>query len=164
MSIIPFLSSSSEFKWLSNFHQSNINVWGKNFPTVENGYVYSKLLTLGATELIAENSINLHPAAAKNAGACFEAAATLNQLEEWTRKKILIMEILLRAKFALPEFKAKLLATGEDILVEAGPDKFWGAGCYEGKVRAGAWKGANILGKLIMSIRNEIRGSTRGSL
>ena len=61
------------------------------------------------------------------------------------------MEEALRAKFNIPEFKEKLLATGEMHLEEGNNwnDTFWGVDLKTGK-------GENHLGKLLMKIRKEL--------
>jgi predicted NAD-dependent protein-ADP-ribosyltransferase YbiA (DUF1768 family) len=60
------------------------------------------------------------------------------------------MRDLLRQKFAHPELRRLLLATGDAELVEGNTwgDRFWGV-C--------AGRGQNHLGRLLMAIRAEIR-------
>ena len=57
------------------------------------------------------------------------------------------------------ELKAKLLATGEKILVEASPyDKIWGIGFNKSNalVNKSKW-GQNLLGKVLMEVRNKLK-------
>ena len=70
--------------------------------------------------------------------------------KDWEDVKISVMEKGLRMKFAIPELRDKLLATGEEELVEG---NWWGDTCW------GVCKGvgANNLGKLLMKIREESR-------
>lgn len=60
-----------------------------------------------------------------------------------------------------PSMKKQLLSTGNTTLVEASPyDTIWGIGLYEGDPRAmddKQWLGENLLGKLLIELRNEFR-------
>ena len=67
-------------------------------------------------------------------------------VENWDEIKADIMLKGLRAKFKNPELRKKLLATGNLPLHENSPtDMYWGI------------KGKDMLGKLIMKVREEIR-------
>lgn len=54
-----------------------------------------------------------------------------------------------------------ILDSGDSVLVEASPyDKIWGIGMAEDDPRAtdpSKWKGKNLLGKVLMRVRDEIR-------
>jgi len=53
----------------------------------------------------------------------------------------------LRAKFRSEALRRKLLSTGDAVIHEDNPaDKFWGSG------------GDDMLGKLLMQVRDELRG------
>lgn len=58
------------------------------------------------------------------------------------------------------DLKAKLLATGDKILVEGSPyDKIWGVGLKydDPKILNDAnWKGLNLLGKALMAVRSKL--------
>jgi predicted NAD-dependent protein-ADP-ribosyltransferase YbiA (DUF1768 family) len=64
------------------------------------------------------------------------------------------MEELVRRKFADPELAEKLLATGDEELVEGNTwnDRFWGVCRGEGR---------NELGKILMRVRAELRVQSR---
>ena len=65
------------------------------------------------------------------------------------------MEDCLRAKFAIPELKEMLLATGDEELIEGTwwHDQFWVV-CYFDQHKG---EGQNHLGKLLMKIREELK-------
>jgi hypothetical protein len=68
----------------------------------------------------------------------------------------------LTAKFSQnKELKTYLLATQGCVLVEAAPrDKIWGIGMGENNVNIAnpsKWKGANLLGKALMQVRDQIK-------
>jgi len=69
----------------------------------------------------------------------------------WESKKVSIMRECLRQKYSQEPYRSKLLATGEEELQEGNMwnDTFWGVSLRTGK-------GQNILGKLIMEIREEL--------
>jgi len=71
---------------------------------------------------------------------------------DWPTTKLSVMENGLRAKFQVPELGAKLLATGNALLVEGNNwnDTYWGM-CRN--------VGENHLGKLLMKIRGELKAS-----
>ena len=67
------------------------------------------------------------------------------------------MKSILHSKFTQNEdLKAVLLSTGERELRERAPrDKFWGDGGKRGD-------GMNMMGKILMSVREELRRGVRG--
>jgi predicted NAD-dependent protein-ADP-ribosyltransferase YbiA (DUF1768 family) len=69
---------------------------------------------------------------------------------DWDSIKLRMMEYILTAKFSMPDMAAKLLATGDAILIEGNTwgDKFWGECDGEG---------ANHLGHILMYVRDSKR-------
>mmetsp|Transcript_24065 Transcript_24065/g.57310 ORF Transcript_24065/g.57310 Transcript_24065/m.57310 type:complete len:213 (+) Transcript_24065:177-815(+) len=79
----------------------------------------------------------------------------------WDDRKLGIMFGILANKFCQnPGLNAQLLNTGDSILAEASPrDKVWGIGMEEreaSKVSPVDWPGQNLLGKLLVNLREEI--------
>ena len=73
---------------------------------------------------------------------------------DWNEVKVGLMEQIVRAKFPQNEDLAMLLlATGDSTLVEgnAWNDVFWGVSLSTGR-------GENHLGRILMKIREELRG------
>lgn len=69
---------------------------------------------------------------------------------DWYKVRVPIMEKLLRYKFSYPDLKQKLLDTGDEKIVHLSPwDQFWGVNNNH--------LGKNILGELIMKIREELK-------
>ena len=57
------------------------------------------------------------------------------------------------------KLKNTLLQTGDKIIVECSYDKIWGSGIHLNNVNAlnkETWVGNNLLGKILMDIRNDI--------
>ena len=72
---------------------------------------------------------------------------------DWEEVKVGIMEEIVRAKFTQhPELAARLLATGDKVLVEG---NHWGDTCWGVDTRTG--QGENHLGKILMKVREELR-------
>ena len=79
--------------------------------------------------------------------------------EDWNVIRVRIMRWSLRVKLALnwTKFRDLLLATSDrPIVEESRKDDFWGA-----KVRSdGVLVGANVLGRLLMELREDLRGAS----
>lgn len=76
---------------------------------------------------------------------------------DWDQIKDSVMEQNIRSKFTLDdELRAKLLATGDEELIEGNTwdDKVWGAVWNE---ETEEWEGENRLGKLLMRVRAELQ-------
>jgi ribA/ribD-fused uncharacterized protein len=72
---------------------------------------------------------------------------------DWTARRAHVMLAVVRAKFARGDLRALLLATGDALLAEDSPyDALWG--CRD---RAGGYTGANLLGRALMRVRDELR-------
>lgn len=126
--------------FLSNFHPCSIQVEGTVLPSVEHAYVWYKTLDPSERTLVAM---------CKSPGEAKRLGRTLTLRPNWsTDLSLEIMLGLLRQKFADPALEAKLLATGDEELVEVNEwgDRFWGV-C--------AGEGSNHLGKLLMQVRFE---------
>lgn len=140
-------SFTGEYRWLSNFWPVVIRLDdGYLYPSVEHAYQASKTLSMAGRATIRRC---VYPEQAKKAGKGLEIR------DDWEQIKLRVMGDLLRQKFAHKELRDKLLATGEETLIEGNTwgDTFWGV-CGVGK---------NHLGKLLMEIRNEIKEDAAAS-
>lgn len=82
-------------------------------------------------------------------------------LDVWDKHKLAIVWNGNFHKFTSnPELKSFLLSTGDQILVEASPyDNVWGIGMAADDIDArnqDKWKGENLLGFILMSVRKNI--------
>ena len=88
------------------------------------------------------------------------AGASVRQTPEWTEKQgIKIMEKALRAKFKPEHMQAKLRLTEKRQLVEATRNRLWGIGqpfTSPNVLQPGSYGGQNLLGKLLMKLRDEL--------
>jgi len=129
------------FAFLSNFHPSEVEINGRIAPTVEHAYQASKCkYTLDHALIILAPT----PGSAKKIGQ------KVKMREDWEDVKFKVMKELLIKKFAIPELRSRLLATGNAHLEEGNwwGDRIWGTVNGEGE---------NHLGKLLMEVREEIR-------
>ena len=84
-------------------------------------------------------------------------------LHDWEQNRERFMEEGNRAKFSQnPALRQKLIATGSEILALASPsDSVWGIGMRASaaeKCTPEEWPGQNLLGKILMQLREEFRG------
>lgn len=127
------------YEWLSNFYEVQISYGNIHFGSVENAYQACKCQD--PEDML--KFVGITPGQAKRLGR------KVDIIPDWDKKKLYIMEVLLRQKFRIPELRDKLKATGDVYLEEGNTwgDTYWGV-CQG--------KGENHLGKLLMKIRSEL--------
>ena len=78
----------------------------------------------------------------------------------WFENRERIYFEVLLDKFSNPKLKQTIIATGDKTLVEASPyDKIWGIGIdcnHPDATQPDKWKGLNLLGKVLMKVRQEL--------
>lgn len=131
-----------EYRWLSNFYQSQIELRGVVFPSAEAAYQASKVINCALDSVFCK----LTPGQAKKVGKY------VRMREDWDEVKFEIMDMVLRIKFQDKDLRARLLATGDAELYEGNSwgDKLWGVDWQ-------TLEGENKLGKLLMKLRDEYR-------
>lgn len=135
-----------DYAFLSNFYPSPFEWHGVHYPTVEHFFQAAKADNQEDFEMVLREP---NPGGAKHAGR------NVRLREDWEEIKDLVMLTALRQKFAIPELREKLLATGDEGLVEGNTwhDCYWGICSCE---RCGS-NGKNMLGRLLMKVRDDIR-------
>lgn len=136
-----------EFYVLSNFAAFQLEWCGLDFPTSEHAYQWMKFI--GSPNDGIKALIRFAP----SAHDAFKIAEQHkgHVREDWSEKRVGVMRDILRAKVQQHEYvRRKLLETGDRELVEdSWRDAFWGWGT--------SMCGQNMLGKLWMEIRAELR-------
>jgi ribA/ribD-fused uncharacterized protein len=124
--------------FLSNFYPVQIKMDNITFPSLEHAYQASKTLDKDERLMILFAST---PGKAKRLGK------EITIRPDWNKIKINVMKNLLEQKFSKPELKKMLMETRGEEIIEGNEwgDTFWGV-CNG--------KGSNILGKLLMDIRD----------
>ena len=133
----------------SNFSPHGIQMQGTYWPTVEHYYQAQKFVGSVDAVIIPIIQAAETPEEAAALGRCH----TRQLRSDWEIVKTTVMREAVLKKFLTHlEIKEILLATGNETLVENSPnDYFWGCGAEE--------TGQNHLGKILMSVRAEIRQS-----
>lgn len=129
-----------KYIFLSNFYPSKVLLDGDEFESVETAYQAAK-----TTKENREIFKSLRASEAKRYGKKVKIRP------DWENIKVKIMRDLIQQKFTASNSLGKrLLETGDEELVEGNVwgDRFWG-------VSYG--KGENILGKLLMERRDELK-------
>ena len=132
-----------KYSFLSNMHPAPVILDDMTFPNVENAYQAAKC----ADKSYMASFISMTAVEAKHAGRRVVVRS------DWDTVKASIMDNLLRQKFAHSSLKQKLIDLSDDEIVE---DNYWGD-TYWGRCNG---KGENVLGQLLMNIREECRAAT----
>jgi ribA/ribD-fused uncharacterized protein len=137
-----------DFYVLSNFSAFNLQWKGLTFPTSEHAYHWEKFMSGSGRDVQAE--ILVAPSAHEAFKIAGRAPVSMRR-HDWDSAKVPVMRAILRAKAEQHEYvRRKLLATGDRRLIEnSWRDDFWGWG--PGR------DGQNMLGKLWMQVRDELR-------
>ena len=132
-----------DYDFLSNFAPCKIKYEGLTFRSTEAAFQAGKAVSPADKKRISF----MGAAESKKAGRALKEIR-----KDWGTARLQVMEDVLRLKFAQPYFRDKLLATGDEELIEGNwwGDVFWG---QDNKT----WKGENHLGKLLMKIRDELK-------
>lgn len=144
-------SFHDEHRWLSNFWPCEIEFEGVKYASVE--FAYQAAKTLDPKEREAVRACDT-PGKAKRMGKKVAVRS------DWETVKVRTMRLLVGQKFKDPALRAKLLATGMKVLVEGNSwgDRFWGA-VWDGDAKV--LDGGNMLGRILMNVRDEIRLATQ---
>ena len=147
---IAFYTIQSRF---SNFYPSDIWFNGRNYISVEQGYQAEKAIS--AEDVISLTAIlnAKTPAEAKGIGYNIKTGT------KWLHNKRDIMRKLLYAKFSQhKDLGDYLCSTRGKQLIEGSTDEYWGAGVqlHSKEMKDGVWHGRNELGRLLMSVRDEL--------
>ena len=139
------VSFTGEFHFLSNFFPHRIEYEGIVYPSSEHAYQAAKTLDPELRQKIAEMKT---PAKAKRGGKI------LPLRPDWEQKKFKIMYEICSIKFRDADLREKLKRTRPAELIEGNTwhDNIWGV-CT---CRKCPGAGRNLLGKVLMEIRNNI--------
>jgi ribA/ribD-fused uncharacterized protein len=139
------------WRFLSNFYPCKIEHKGITYPSVEHFYVAMKV---NDEQLI--NGVYYTPAdfrevisKVQNPADVKKIGSKLKLRSGWDDKKLDVMNWAVRQKFKDERLAELLLSTGDQELIEGNywKDFYWGV-CNG--------KGENNLGKILMSVREEI--------
>jgi len=141
MKTINFYSTTSTYGAFSNFARYPIRLDNKLWPTSEHYYQAQKFTDPAYQERIRK-------AITPKLAATYGRNPDVQLREDWEQVKNDVMLKVLLAKFTQHEtLRLLLISTGDSILCEhTTNDNYWGDG--------GNGSGANMLGKLLMQVRD----------
>jgi ribA/ribD-fused uncharacterized protein len=133
-----------EYSWLSNFEKVKIYYEGRLYPSVEHAYIAQKSNDEAWKHFCTSTKYS--------AGNLKKVSKEIDLRDDWEDVKVFIMYDLLKLKFTQEPFRTKLLETEDMEIIEGNwwGDTFWG-------VDVNTDEGENVLGRLIMKIRSEIK-------
>lgn len=137
-----------KYYFLSNFYPCKVEWQGIVYENNESAFQSAKCINLEQRK----NFIGLDPSTAKRKGR------RVKLRNDWEEIKDQIMyEIVLNKFLQNEDLKDKLLRTGEEKLIEGNTwhdNHFGDCNCSRPKCKQ---KGKNILGKILMRVREELR-------
>lgn len=135
---------------LSNFYGAQLRMWGLTFPSSEHAFHYRRAIELGqhaTAELIRQAP---SPRRAQILGR------EIRSDDRWVGLEQSVMYELLKEKSKqCPTFRRDLIDTNGAHLVEDTADEYWGRG------QTGS--GLNVLGRLLMTLRDNLPHSNASS-
>ena len=144
MHVIKFHLVGEDYGWLSNSAPYPISLEGVMWYTAEHYFQAHKY----HNELV-QREIRKQRSPLEIAKVVRSARVRVKG--DWDAKKLGVMRTAVRAKFTqLPELRKLLLNTGDAVLVDhSDEDSYWSDG--------GDGDGRNMLGVILMEIRDELR-------
>ena len=149
--IIAYHSEHSPF---SNLYPCIIHIASREFTSLEQLFQFKRAKRHNRSDLAEKIYLS------RDAYEIRQLGAEAGKSEEWRKLEQDVMYAAMLRKFKQnPELMQKLLDTGDMILVEATPDKTWGAGVSltSKALKKGEFPGENRQGKLLMKARDKLR-------
>ncbi|MGC8641784.1 MAG: NADAR family protein [Isosphaeraceae bacterium] len=145
--VIKFYRTGNEYGSFSNFAAYPIEIDGKTWPTSEHYFQAQKFAGIEH-----EEAMRLEPSPMVVARMGRDRRKPLRP--DWEKVKDGVMRKAVLAKFTQhAELRAMLLGTGDAVIVEhTEKDLYWGDG--------GNGSGRNMLGRILMEVRERLRGET----
>ena len=136
-----------DYAFLSNFYPSSIYHDGITYPTNEHFFQAMKTLDIDERKAIA---------AADTPGKAKRMGRNVKLRPDWEKIKVDVMRLGLILKFTDAELAEKLIATGDEELVEGNwwCDQTWGSCTCPKHIRT---PGRNLLGMLLMELRKDLQ-------
>lgn len=156
--MICFHNPDEENGYLSNWYLSEFTVDDITFSSMEQYMMYEKAILFHDQETAKKILQTDNVAEIKDLGRIvqnFDDTAWVKSREEIVYKGVL-------EKFRQnPELRKRLERTGEEVIAEcAVKDRIWGIGLSmkdEDRFCVERWKGQNLLGKILMDVRKDIK-------
>jgi ribA/ribD-fused uncharacterized protein len=139
----------SERDPLSNFYLVQLLVWGKVFKSLEHAYQWRKAVFLGLDNVAWRI---MQVSTAREAKRIADRELNTRGTDWCYWKKEIMYELLLVKVNQCPQMRNDLLQSGEEELIEDTQNEYW--------ARGSSGQGLNMLGFLLMTIRDELLNGT----
>ena len=140
---------------LSNFFRFDLTFEGQKYHSVEQAYQVKKATIYGDEDAKRRILFTM------NAGRAWVIGKEIKVNDEWPQKRVEVMRELLKAKLEQCQAYRRKLLSCKGLIVEAVPNQpFWSAGLEKEelmKIPREEWPGENMLGKLHMELRDQLR-------
>ena len=150
--------------FLSNFYPCEIEHKGIKYPSVEHYYVAMKVTEIQLFDGVHYTAGDFREliSKVKLPGDVKKIGQRVKIRKDWDDKKLQFMEWGVREKFKDPKIAELMLLTGVQDMIETNwwHDNFWGSCSCPKCVNSGQYN----LGKILMTIRSEIRQNVKPSL
>jgi ribA/ribD-fused uncharacterized protein len=156
--ILFFFSKEPENKEFSSFYDTTFKLDDVEYKNAEQAFQAIRAKTFGDDESFKKILKSKSAQSAKSFGNKIEKFDE----EVWNAQRDNVMRSILRAKFSQnPTIRKQLLDSGNGMIANADPrENYWGIGTSAGTSIAknpAKWKGKNMMGKLLMELRDELR-------
>ena len=159
MNIRCFHNPDEENGYLSNWYISEFKIDSIKFSSMEQYMMYKKAIVFNDNKIAKEILETTDVSKIKALG---RQVSNYNDTYWNGVRQIIIYKGLLEKFSRNEDLKKRLLNTGNDILAEcAVQDKIWGIGLSMKDVNRWdmeKWRGKNLLGFALMTVREELRG------
>ncbi len=158
VSIIGFWHPDEEFGCFSNWYPAEFDYAHKHFTSIEQYMMYHKVLMFRQYDLAEQIMQTNNPSECKKLGRTKFPEFDSNV---WEKTGKTIVKRGVKAKFRQnDDMLRQLLDTGNALLAECSPyDSKWGIGIGTDNPEwwhAGNWRGRNLLGRILMEVREEL--------
>ena len=157
--MIGFFHENEEYGCFSNWYPAQFEYAGQQFANSEQFMMYHKVLMFHKHDLARQIMETADPARCKRI-----ARQKFPEFDPivWENTCRTIVKRGVRAKFSQnKDILQKLVSTGNELLAECSPfDKKWGVGIDimdPDRTDISKWKGENLLGRVLMEVREELR-------
>lgn len=155
--LTDYRTVAGKFDPLSNFYMADFQVEEVTYKSAEHAYQFKKALAHGKPDLAKMISNAKSPQEAKS------LSKYVNCTPEWEQQNDKIMEQILMAKIQqVPAARRALMESRDRVVVEAVPRQYlWGSGLNSettSHTRREGWPGKNMLGDILMHIRDNLPG------
>lgn len=145
---IRFLKIREPYGFCSNFYPCDVPFGGLIYPTSEHAYQAQKFVRTSP-----KRAKQIHEAESPWEAAKLGRDRNVSIRSDWDGVRVQVMYSVVRAKFfhyGNRDIAEQLVGTGEQLLEEHFEDSFWGNAYGEG--------GKNWLGRVLMRVRDDLRG------